>query len=161
MSAPALNARPPAPRRTTTRSRRLRPETIADDAARRAGGRGTAARDRPAGPQQDVDAAQPTTTDRIERPVVQTGVRHVVGRERFGERTRQKEKGMPIARPFARTALLLLLIGVLVFPPWVGLIDAASHREAPLIAMDPAADITDTFFFRSYEPGKDDKIVLI
>jgi hypothetical protein len=68
---------------------------------------------------------------------------------------------MPIARPFARTALLLLLIGVLVFPPWVGLIDAASHREAPLIAMDPAADITDTFFFRSYEPGKDDKIILI
>jgi Domain of unknown function (DUF4331) len=39
--------------------------------------------------------------------------------------------------------------------------DAASHREAPLISLDPAADITDFFMFRSYEPGKDDKVVLI
>jgi hypothetical protein len=38
---------------------------------------------------------------------------------------------------------------------------AASHREAPLISLDPTADITDFFMFRSYEPGKDDKIVLI
>src|SRR5262245_17106447 len=38
---------------------------------------------------------------------------------------------------------------------------AASHREAPLIALDPAADITDFFAFRSYEPGKADKVVLI
>jgi len=41
------------------------------------------------------------------------------------------------------------------------MLSAASHREAPLIAMDPAADITDVFFFRSYEPGKDDKVILI
>src|ERR1041384_5371772 len=39
--------------------------------------------------------------------------------------------------------------------------NAASHREAPLISMDPTADITDFFMFRSYETGKDDKIVLI
>jgi Domain of unknown function (DUF4331) len=39
--------------------------------------------------------------------------------------------------------------------------NAASHREAPLISLDPAADITDFFMFRSYEPGKDDKVVLI
>jgi hypothetical protein len=38
---------------------------------------------------------------------------------------------------------------------------AASHREAPLIAMDPEADITDFFMFRSYEPGKSDKVDLI
>jgi len=38
---------------------------------------------------------------------------------------------------------------------------AASHREAPLISLDPAADITDTFFFRSYEPGQEDKVVLV
>src|SRR5512140_278102 len=38
---------------------------------------------------------------------------------------------------------------------------AASHREAPLIALDPTADITDFFMFRSYEPGKADKIELI
>jgi hypothetical protein len=37
----------------------------------------------------------------------------------------------------------------------------ASHREAPLIALDAPADITDVFMFRSYEAGKDDKIVLI
>lgn len=38
---------------------------------------------------------------------------------------------------------------------------AASHREAPLISLYPASDITDFFMFRSYEPGKDDKVVLI
>jgi len=32
---------------------------------------------------------------------------------------------------------------------------AASHREAPLIALDPAADITGVYAFRSYgDPGK-------
>jgi hypothetical protein len=39
--------------------------------------------------------------------------------------------------------------------------NAASHREAPLISLDPAADISDFFMFRSYEPGKDDKVVLL
>ncbi len=38
---------------------------------------------------------------------------------------------------------------------------AASHREAPLIANDPTADITDFFMFRSYEPGRDSKVGLI
>jgi hypothetical protein len=38
---------------------------------------------------------------------------------------------------------------------------AASHREAPLISLDPTADITDFFFFRSYETGKSSKAVLI
>ncbi len=38
---------------------------------------------------------------------------------------------------------------------------AASHREAPLISLDPAADITDFFMFRSYEAGNADKVVLI
>ena len=35
--------------------------------------------------------------------------------------------------------------------------NAASHREAPLISLDPAADISDFFLFRSYEPGKSDR----
>ena len=39
--------------------------------------------------------------------------------------------------------------------------EAASHREAPLIAMDPTADITDFFMFRSYEAGQEDKVVLV
>ena len=38
---------------------------------------------------------------------------------------------------------------------------AASHREAPLISLDPTADITDFFMFRSYEPGRDNNVVLI
>ena len=38
---------------------------------------------------------------------------------------------------------------------------AASHREAPLISLDPPADISDFFLFRSYEPGKSDRLVLI
>jgi hypothetical protein len=38
---------------------------------------------------------------------------------------------------------------------------AASHREAPGISLDAPADITDFFMFRSYEPGKADKVVLL
>jgi len=38
---------------------------------------------------------------------------------------------------------------------------AASHREAPLIALDPTADITDFFMFRDYQPGQQDKVALI
>jgi hypothetical protein len=38
---------------------------------------------------------------------------------------------------------------------------AASHREAPLISLDPEADITDFFMFRSYELGQSDKVELI
>src|SRR5262249_36794530 len=38
---------------------------------------------------------------------------------------------------------------------------AASHREAPLISLDPPADITDFFMFRSYQPGNEDKVVLV
>jgi hypothetical protein len=36
---------------------------------------------------------------------------------------------------------------------------AASHREAPLIALDPAADNTDTYFFRSWQDSS--KVVFI
>jgi hypothetical protein len=38
---------------------------------------------------------------------------------------------------------------------------AASHREAPLISLDPAADISDFFAFRSYEAGKANRVVFI
>ena len=58
-----------------------------------------------------------------------------------------------------------MFVGFMVFALVVGLApsasQAASHREAPLISYDPSADITDFFMFRSYEAGKDDKIVLI
>src|SRR6185312_13143537 len=38
---------------------------------------------------------------------------------------------------------------------------AASHREAPLLAMDPSVDSTDFFAFRSYEPGREKFVTLI
>ncbi len=38
---------------------------------------------------------------------------------------------------------------------------AASHREAPITALDRAADITDFFAFRSYEPGQTEKVVFL
>src|SRR3954471_2022745 len=38
---------------------------------------------------------------------------------------------------------------------------AASHREAPLISLDPSADITDFFMFRGYGTGDADKVVLV
>ena len=53
-------------------------------------------------------------------------------------------------------AMVTLVVGIAPAPS-----DAASHREAPLISLDPTADITDFFMFRSYEASKDDKVVLI
>ena len=38
--------------------------------------------------------------------------------------------------------------------PWGGSAEAASHREAPLIALDPSADNTDVYAFVSYDDGK-------
>ena len=64
-----------------------------------------------------------------------------------------------------RKLLYSTFVGLMVVALVVGLApsatQAASHREAPLISLDPTADITDFFMFRSYEAGQDDKIVLI
>ena len=59
---------------------------------------------------------------------------------------------------FRFTALILTLLTVVPAGPvaW-----AASHREAPLIALDPAADNTDVYAFRSYQEGKSDAVVFI
>jgi uncharacterized protein DUF4331 len=54
-------------------------------------------------------------------------------------------------------AAVAAVLGLLL----AGAATGASHREAPLIAMDPEADITDFFLFRSYEAGKSDKVDLI
>jgi hypothetical protein len=59
----------------------------------------------------------------------------------------------------ALTLVLIVIIAAVGAPP--SPTQAASHREAPLIAMDPEADITDFFFFRSYEPQHDKNVVLI
>jgi len=59
----------------------------------------------------------------------------------------------PIISAFATLAVALQLLAV------AGPARAASHREAPLIALDPAADITDVYFFRSWEDPS--KVVLV
>jgi uncharacterized protein DUF4331 len=56
--------------------------------------------------------------------------------------------------------VLLLVAAAGLIPSWKPS-RAASHREAPLISLDPTADITDFFMFRSYETGKADKVVMI
>jgi hypothetical protein len=50
---------------------------------------------------------------------------------------------------------LLALWGLALHAP----VEAASHREAPLMANDPSADITDVYAFRSWE--NPDKVVFI
>jgi hypothetical protein len=64
-----------------------------------------------------------------------------------------------------RKLMSVLVVGLTVLAMVVGTApvssSAASHREAPLISMDPTADITDFFMFRSYETGREDNIVLI
>jgi len=67
----------------------------------------------------------------------------------------------------ALAVALVLVAGVLALAaaltrgPGPQVAAAASHREAPLIALDPAADISDFFMFRSYEPGHENNVVLI
>jgi Domain of unknown function (DUF4331) len=58
-------------------------------------------------------------------------------------------------------ALLLAALMAVLGLVGAGSAGAASHREAPLISLDPSADITDYFLFRSYEPGQTDKVELI
>jgi Domain of unknown function (DUF4331) len=43
------------------------------------------------------------------------------------------------------------LVAALTIGPYASAARAASHREAPLIALDPAADNTDVYAFRSWE----------
>jgi hypothetical protein len=52
-------------------------------------------------------------------------------------------------RPVVRGVALLLT--VLMVASAVPVAQAASHREAPLIALDPTADLTDVYAFRSWE----------
>lgn len=50
-----------------------------------------------------------------------------------------------------------LMAGVIAAPS----VRASSHREAPFISEDPAADNTDTYAFVSYEPGREDYVTII
>jgi Domain of unknown function (DUF4331) len=61
----------------------------------------------------------------------------------------------------ALAAGAVALLAGLVRGPAPESASAASHREAPLISLTPAQDISDFFMFRSYEPGNSDKVDLI
>ena len=68
-------------------------------------------------------------------------------------------------KPLARRALLAFLLvaltlSVILTPPPTTTL-ASSHREAPLIVADPLADNTDTYAFRSTEPGRSGFVTLI
>ena len=58
-------------------------------------------------------------------------------------------------RKFFNVAVMGLIVMALLVGPAPASSSAASHREAPLIALDPTADISDFFMFRSYEAGMD------
>jgi hypothetical protein len=68
-------------------------------------------------------------------------------------------------KPLARRALLAFLLFALtlsvIFTPAPIRSLASSHREAPLIVADPLADNTDTYAFRSTEPGRSGFVTLI
>ena len=51
------------------------------------------------------------------------------------------------------------VLGLILAGSGISFTEAASHREAPLIALDPEADITDVYAFRSWEDP--DKVVFI
>ena len=63
------------------------------------------------------------------------------------------EKSLKMTRIFFVLALCVALNGLQVF--------ASSHAEAPLISMDRFADNTDTYAFRSVEPGREGFVTLI
>lgn len=61
-----------------------------------------------------------------------------------------------------RKLVLVAIVGVLVATPFISQfrsVDAASHREAPLISGDPLADNTDTYAFVS--PDRPDTVTII
>src|SRR2546427_3474595 len=68
---------------------------------------------------------------------------------------------MRLPRAFGALGIVALAAALAIPPGAPQATDAASHREAPLISLDPAADITDFFMFRSYEAGNPDKVVLV
>ena len=70
-------------------------------------------------------------------------------------------------RTALRAGLQRLALAASLVPALATVAHAASHREAPLIALDPTADITDVYAFVSYDaanlarPASDRKVTLI
>jgi hypothetical protein len=66
---------------------------------------------------------------------------------------------MRALRPHWLTRVVTTVLTTLVVVGTAPVSWAASHREAPLMALDPAADLTDVYFFRSWEDPS--KVILI
>src|SRR5262245_45907816 len=66
----------------------------------------------------------------------------------------------PVVKGLVVTSLLFALTVMLLGPTPTNSL-ASSHREAPLIVADPLADNTDTYAFRSTEPGRSGFVTLI
>jgi hypothetical protein len=62
------------------------------------------------------------------------------------------------SRKITAVALMALMAAITIAPTATF---ASSHREAPFISEDPAADNTDTYAFVSYEPGRQDFVTII
>jgi len=54
-----------------------------------------------------------------------------------------------------------LVLAAAVAAAWAPASHASSHREAPFISGLPRVDATDFYMFRSYEPGRDQYVVLV
>ena len=66
-----------------------------------------------------------------------------------------------LARRASLAFLLFALTLSVILTPTPSRSLASSHREAPLIVADPLADNTDTYAFRSTEPGRNGFVTLI
>ena len=66
---------------------------------------------------------------------------------------------MSTARKWLPRAVPVLVAALALGATSLGVGDASSHREAPLIADDPVADTTDTYAFVS--PDKPDTVTLV
>jgi hypothetical protein len=68
------------------------------------------------------------------------------GERRMHMSVARKRTGLALVALAALAVTVAAMLAGRASPPAA---DAASHREAPLIPLDPPADITDFFFFKS------------
>ncbi len=66
---------------------------------------------------------------------------------------------MKLGRIASSLLAIMLVLGLATFGARSGQVGASSHREAPMISMDPAADNTDVYAFVS--PDKPDTVTFI
>ena len=154
-------ARPARPRRRARRARR---------GPRRRGERGACASspaDRAGATLARVSAAasiapgSPRAVDPVRFRVVRTGPRLPPNTPRHTDHQGDKETGneQTSRARGAAIAVVLAAVAAVIRASARSAASASSHREAPLIAEDPSADLTDVYAFRS--PDKPDTVTLL